>query len=572
MKRDGCNLIVVGSGAAGLAAACTAAALGLKVVVLEASDKIGGTTAQSGGMVWIPANSKMQEIGMKDSLASAHEYLGHAVAGSLNDSRLATFLNRGDEAIRFLEAHTSLRLQPVQRYPDYYPELPGSSEGGRVLEPVPFDAGSLGADFRQLRDPLPEFLLWGGMMVSRKDLPILRRIGRSPAALWHATKLASRYAVERVCAHRGTTLFLGNALVARLFKSARDLGVEISLESPVTGLIFKDGEVVGVKTARGHEEQKLFANHGVVLASGGVSHHMDLRRRYVPSEAGTLSATFKSGARYSGAHLAAEIGAQLTTSGSTGQQGSAFWVPVSGFQRPDGSPAVFPHTVTDRAKPGLIAVDRNGRRFVNEARSYHDFVTAQLRAAESRIPAWLICDKRFLWKYGLGQVRPFAISVRKHVRSGYLKRSTSLEDLATQLNVPGQQFVQTVREFNEHARQGNDPTFGRGSDTYQRHMGDGDHAPNPCVAPIEHAPFFAVAVFPADLGMAAGIVTDDHARVLNQDGNPIPGLFACGNDMQSVMNGAYPGPGITLGPALVFGYIAASKASIHSGGATPSFT
>lgn len=568
MERDVYDLIVVGSGAGGLAAACTAAALGQRVIVLEASDRVGGTTAVSGGMVWVPANSKMQAAGISDSLEAAREYLGHTVPGGSADSRMAAFLARGDEAIRFLEAHTSLRLQPVVRYPDYYPDLPGATDGGRVLEPVPFDARALGAAFRQLRDPLPEFLLLGGMMVGRQDLPVLRRIGRSPKALWHATKLVARYAVQRLRAHRGTTLVLGNALAARLFKSARDLGVEIALQTPVLGLLTEGAAVAGVRTRQGGVERELRASQGVVLATGGISHHGDLRRSYVPAAAGAVSATVSSGASRGGAHLAADIGARLSP---PGEQPLAFWVPVSSFRRADGTQALFPHTVTDRAKPGLIAVDGQGKRFVNEAVSYHEFVRAQLQAPESRIPAWLVCDRRFLWKYGLGRVRPFALSVRGDVKSGSLKRADTLEALAAQLGVPAAAFVKTVQDFNAGARLGLDPAFGRGANSYQRHLGDADQQPNPCVAPIEQDPFFAVAVSPADLGMAAGIVTDEKARVVDQDGHPIPGLYACGNDMHSVMNGAYPGPGITIGPALVFGYIAASQASRQSIGSTPTF-
>lgn len=567
MKLGVYDLIVVGSGAAGLAAACTAAALGQRVIVLEASDRVGGTTAVSGGMVWIPANTKMRTAGIPDSLDAAREYLECTVPGARNDVRLDTFLTRGDEAILFLEAHTSLRLQPVVRYPDYYPDLAGATDGGRVLEPVPFDARALGPAFRQLRDPLPEFLLLGGMMVSRQDLGILRRVGRSPKALWHATKLVARYAVQRLRTHRGTTLVLGNALVARLYKSARDLGVEFALDTPVTDLCIDGNRVVGVQTVQDGTPHSLHASHGVILATGGISHHQDLRRAYVPATAGTLSATVDSGAKCSGAHLAARIGARLT---APGDQALAFWVPVSRFRRADGTQGIFPHTVTDRAKPGLIAVDGNGRRFVNEAASYHEFVRAQLREADTRIPAWLVCDKRFLWKYGLGRVRPFALSVRDDVQRGYLKQADTLDGLATQLGLPSAQLSRTVQEFNVSARHGLDPAFGRGDNSYQRHLGDTEQQPNPCVAPIEHGPFYAVAVSPADLGMAAGIVTDDQARVVNGDGQHIPGLYACGNDMQSVMNGAYPGPGITIGPALVFGYIAASHASKHSGGTPPS--
>jgi succinate dehydrogenase/fumarate reductase flavoprotein subunit len=217
--------------------------------------------------------------------------------------------------------------------------------------------------------------------------------------------------------------------------------------------------------------------------------------------------------------------------------------------------------VTDRAKPGLIAVDRHARRFVNEAVSYHEFVRAQLKSDGSAIPAWLICDSRFLWKYGLGKVKPFTRSLEPEVRSGYLKRSETIEGLAAEIGVAADVLTSTIETFNGGARTGQDSAFGRGSNTYQRHLGDSDHKPNPCVAPLEHGPFYAVAVWPADLGMSAGIMTDEHARVLRLDGSAIPGLFACGNDMASVMEGAYPGPGITLGPAITFGWLAGRGAA-----------
>ena len=550
------DLVVVGSGAAGMAAACTAAALGGTVLLVEHGERVGGTTAVSGGMVWIPANHKMLEAGIDDDLDRARTYLRSTVQGADTDPKLHAFLARGDEAIRFLETHTRLKLRPVLRYPDYYPDRPGSTPGGRVLEPVPFDGRELGADFALLRDPLPEFLLFGGMMISREDLPILRRVTRSPAALWHAAKLAARYARQRVAAHRGTSLYLGNALAARLFKSLRDLRVELVTATQVERLWLEDGRVAGVVLRHGGRDVTVQARRGVVLATGGISQHPALRQRYVPASAGTLSATVDAGAPSSGAHLATAAGAQMSPPLRT----LAFWVPASIGRRADGSTAIFPHTVTDRAKPGLIAVNREGLRFVNEAVSYHEFVQAQLRDAERSIPAWLVCDRRFLWKYGLGRVRPFALSVTHECRSGYLQRAGTLEELAQKIDVPAGPFVDTVHAFNVDARRGVDSAFARGSDIYQRHLGDAEQRPNPCVAPLVEPPFYAVAVYPADLGMAAGVMTDEHARVLRDDGSPIEGLYACGNDMHSVMNGAYPGPGITLGPALVFGYLAASHA------------
>jgi succinate dehydrogenase/fumarate reductase flavoprotein subunit len=277
-----------------------------------------------------------------------------------------------------------------------------------------------------------------------------------------------------------------------------------------------------------------------------------------------LSATYASGAQRCGAQLALSSGGKLSDAVAGIDDALAFWVPVSRFQRDDGTPVAFPHTVTDRAKPGLIAVNGRGQRFVNEAVSYHEFVRAQLRD-QLRDPnhkgsAWLVCDKAFLWKYGLGRVRPFALNVRKDLKSGYLQRADSLRVLAERIGLPTAAFLETVETYNKGARDGVDRQFGRGSDIYQRHLGDADCQPNPCIAPVEHAPFYAVEVFPADLGMAAGIMTDGYGCVLREDGHSVPGLYACGNDMHSVMNGAYPGPGITLGPALVFGYLSAMHA------------
>ena len=297
---------------------------------------------------------------------------------------------------------------------------------------------------------------------------------------------------------------------------------------------------------------RIAAKRGIILATGGLSHQAELRRNFVPDAAGSLTATVKSGPMPRGAVLASAVGAGLSDATRDG----AFWVPASTFVRADGSEGVFPHTVTDRAKPGLIAVDSSGQRFVNEALSYHEFVRAQLSHANSAIPAWLICDGAFLWKYGLGKIKPFSATVRRDIASGYLIEAASISDLAARIGVPVQALKDTVTRFNLSAIRGEDPEFGRGGDIYQRSLGDADVQPNPCVAPIEKSPFYAVKVVPADLGMSAGIVTDAQTRVLRPDGSVLPGLYACGNDMASIMEGAYPGPGITLGPALVFGWIA----------------
>ena len=552
------DVIVVGAGAAGMTAACVAAAEGRSVLLLEQASVVGGTTAISGGMVWIPANHKAAAGNHPDSLEAARAYLA-ATVPSAAPERLNAFLAHGDQAVQYLEAHTALRLQPVSTYPDYYPDLPGATLGGRVLEPEPFDAKVLGEAFNLLRAPLPEFTLIGGMMISRQDIPHMRRMTRSWRSALHVAGLLSRYALQRLSARRGTTLYLGNALAGRLLQSTLQLGVCLRTGIAVERLANEDGRICGVEVSIQGVMKLIRAHKGVILSTGGLSHGGDLRARFVPTAAGTLSASVKPGTSARGAKLALDAGGRLSELTEEG----AFWVPASTFTRRDGSQGVFPHTVTDRSKPGLIAVGSHGKRFVNEAVSYHEFVRAQLANAETAVPAFLLCDSRFLWKYGLGRIKPFTFSwsVSAALKEGYLKRATNLKDLAVQLGIPPDALRLTVEHYNTHASQGKDPEFGRGSNAYQRHLGDVDQTPNACVAPIQTGPFYALKVWPADLGMSAGIVTDDHARVLGPNEAPIPGLYACGNDMASVMEGAYPGPGITLGPALTFAYLAARHVS-----------
>ncbi|MGX4773165.1 FAD-dependent oxidoreductase [Bradyrhizobium guangdongense] len=547
------DVIVIGAGAGGMTAAAVAAAEGLRVLVIEKTAFVGGTTAWSDGMVWIPANPKMQEAGLSDSITDAVQYLSSTVPETANAGLRAAFLARGPEAVAYLEAKTEVRLQPVKACPDHYPERLGATSGGRVLEPVAFDGTKLGAHFSRLRAPLPEFTLFGGMMVDRLDIPHLRRIGKALRSTLRAARLICAYALQRLGSSRAKTLHLGNALAARLYASLLARQVEVLFSADVEDLSMQGDRVGGVVIRHGSRDRSIAARRGVVIATGGFSHDAILRKRFFPTAAGVVSAANTS-ITGDGLRLATAVGAALNMDATS----PAYWVPASLFRRADGSRGVFPHRVTDRAKPGVIAVNAAGRRFVNEALPYHEFALAMLRDfnGEPDRPFHLICDRQFLWRYGLGRIRPFTHNVRRYVAAGELIEARDIAGLAARIGIKPAVLTATIASYNSGAKEGRDPEFGRGSNSYQRHLGDAAHKPNPCVAPIVGPPFFAMRIYPADLGTAIGMKVDAQARVLREDGTPIAGLYACGSDMGSIMNGNCPAPGIMLGPALTFGYIA----------------
>ena len=349
------DVVVIGAGAGGMTAAAVAAAEGLRVLVIEKTEFVGGTTSWSGGMVWIPANSKMKQAGLDDSLSDAADYLASTVPEIENADLRDTFLKRGPEAVEYLRANTEVQLRPVKTYPDYYPEKPGATVGGRVLEPVTFDGARLGANFGRLRPPLPEFTLFGGMMVNRLDIPHLRKFGRSFRSTLRSMRLVSQYALQRLRARRGTTLHLGNALAARLYASLLARNIDIWFGASVEHLLVEDDAVRGVGITDASGSRPITARKGVVLATGGFSHDQELRERYFPAAAGSVSAASPAGTG-DGLRIATAAGASVATAVAT----PAYWVPASRFRRADGSAGVFPHTVTDRAKPGVIAVNDAG--------------------------------------------------------------------------------------------------------------------------------------------------------------------------------------------------------------------
>jgi succinate dehydrogenase/fumarate reductase flavoprotein subunit len=547
------DVVVVGSGAGGMAAALTAAHHGLDVLVIEKTDSIGGSTAVSGGAVWIPMNPHSREVGVEDSREAVLTYLQAILGNRMRRDMIDAFLDAGPRMVSFMEDNTALRFVPRAISPDYQSNLEGASSGGRTIDPAPYDGRELGDKFNLLRNPIAEFLVFGGMMVGRKDIDSLLGIRSSWANFRDSTKLLLRYGLDRLRYPRGTRLLMGNALAARLLKSALDRNIPLRTGTAAAKLLLDGSRVVGLEVERDGRTSRIGAKRGVVLATGGFPADAAMRSAWLPhaDQHYSMAPVGNSG---DGLKLAREAGASIDTDNI----GNAFWTPVSVMRDRDGRQIRFPHLILDRQKPGVIAVNHAGRRFVNEATSYHEFVEAMHRAHESEptIPAYLVCDANFLRNYGLGLVRPAARSLSRFLDNGYLVAANTIAELARKLDVDAANLAESVAQMNRAAASGNDPAFGKGSTAYNRYLGDPAHTPNPCLGPIETPPFYAVRVFPGDIGTAAGLKTDAKARVLDGNHHPIPGLFASGNDMNSIMAGAYPGAGITLGPALTFGYIA----------------
>ncbi|HCW21215.1 FAD-binding protein [Achromobacter sp.] len=549
------DALVVGSGAGGMAAALTAHAEGLDVLLVEKTHRIGGSTAISGGALWIPLNAQTDAAGHPDNFDKVWTYLAQTVGAAASDDMKRAYLDAGPRMMDYLVSRGFLDVAARTASPDYYPDLPGAALGGRSLDPVEFDGRKLGRHFRTLRDPLKEFTVLGGMMVNITDVRHLLRATRSMASWRHSMKLVLRFVADRVRGyHRGTRLLLGNALAAQLFHGVITRGVEYWLDAPVQ-VLHRDaaGRVLGASLKRDGKTLNVRARRGVVMATGGFPWDRERRARTYPQPSGDWSMSPRDNTG-DGIRLSEQAGAAL----GAGYASPAFWAPVSILESADGKRLHYPHLVWDRAKPGLIAVNSAGKRFVNESTSYHEFVQGMQRSNETvpSIPAFLICDQRFIDTWGLGLALPGGRPRQHLIDAGYLIQAPTLAALATKIGVPADALEATVARYNTYAAQGQDPDFGKGGTAYNRYLGDPDHQPNPCLAPLAAGPCYAVKVYAGDIGTACGIAANANAQAVDATGAPIPGLYVAGNDMHSVMGGAYPAPGITLGPALTFGWVA----------------
>jgi len=557
MAKREVDLLVVGAGPAGMTAALVAALEGLDVLLAEQSAQVGGTGATSAGTLWIPGNRQSKAAGFSDSAEQAETYLHALIGPSARSDIIRAFLQTGPDAIDYLEARTDVQFAPCGKHPDYRNNMPGAAVTGRAIVAKPFDGRLLGRDFKRVRAPIAEFMLLGGMMVGKEDIaPLIGRF-RSPGNFLHAAKLFLRYLGDRLRFARGTRITMGNALIARLFASLRKRDVPILFGAALVDLVGDRGGVTGARLRVDGGEIVVKARKGVVLATGGYGHNKALRERFMPQPTPAFSLSF-AGNRGDGVSIGEKLGAQLSPERCT----SGLWTPVSVTARAGGGRGLYPHLSLDRAKPGLIAVNSAGRRFVNEGLSYHDFVLAMFESHKTvpSIPAYLVCDAAFIRKYGLGDIHPGTRNLKKFEAQGYIAGAATLDALAAKIGVDAAGLRDSVARNNRYAESGSDPDFGKGELELNRFNGDPTNRPNPCLGPIAAPPFYAIAVWPADIAVSTGLAADADARVLDTEGRAIPGLYACGNDMASVMGGSYPGPGTTLGPAIVFAYRAAMHA------------
>lgn len=558
-----CDVLVIGTGGAALTAAVTARKAGLDVVIVEKQPVFGGTTATSGGMLWIPGNhhspALQQQLEEPDSLDVARRYILEEAGNYADIERIDAYLKYGPEMIAFLESESHVRFAGAE-YPDYNMDHPDARRG-RSLTSVDYDATKLGKHHRDLKEELPQMLFLGFAIGSSVEMKQFFKAGRSPKAFLEVAVKMARHLVDTAIHGQPKRVVRGRALITRLAQTLFELDVPILLSSPAKDLIVEDGAVRGAVIASPQGERRIIARRGVILGSGGFPHDPARRKQAYPANAydGTTRSVANPGNTGDGARLAERAGgvfsAEISNAGA--------WMPTS--VRPDvaGPAGVWPHLV-DRLKPGFIAVNPKGQRFGNESAAYSAFVPMILEGArdEPFAFAWLIGDKRAVDRWGIGRVRPKPMPRRGFIRSGYLVEAPTVADLARKIGLSPDVLTQTVERFNADARTGVDTQFRRGANAYDAYQGDDDHkGPNLCLGPLEKGPFYAVKMFAGEIGTFAGIRTDKFARAVDASGRPIEGLYAVGNDQLNVFGGAYPGAGATLGPGLTFGYVAGRHVS-----------
>ena len=553
------DLVVIGAGAGGMAAAIRAESLGASVLVIEASDQYGGSSAMSGGVCWVGNNPRIGSTGIADSDEEALEYLEAITEGEVPRGRRAAYLRDSQRMVRWFEENTSLRFDPLVRYTDYYPEQPGGKPGGRSMESRPFDGRLLGDELTRLRRPHPQSQILGkfGITAAQAHTMLAGGWRTKLLMLWLFFRYFLRAPARRRLG-RDTALTCGNALIGRLRHSMLERDIELWLGTPAVELVVDGDRVVGVRVERDGEMLTVEARAGVVLAAGGFSRNLTMRQEH---QRHPITTDWHAGNPYDegvGIRMGQSVGAAVDL------MREAWWTPVTLVPKSEFAWVL----VVEKNCPGGIFVNRHGQRFCNEAAPYID-VVIDMYADDERtcatVPSWLVFDAAFRRKYPVGPIAPgYAMpdrAVPRRYRDGrFLHRAETLSELAAAIEVPSDALAATIERHNQFARAGVDEDFGRGESAADRYYGDHRVRPNPNLAPIDEGPFYAIAVYPGDLGTKGGLVTDEQAKVRRPDGTAIDGLFACGNTSASVMGRTYPGAGGTISPALTYGMLAAEAA------------
>ncbi|VWC01786.1 3-oxosteroid 1-dehydrogenase [Burkholderia arboris] len=550
------DVVVVGSGAGAMTAALRAHDQGLSVLIVEKSPVYGGTTAVSGGGIWIPCNDQIAALGGNDSYDEAIAYLREVVGEDFDRPRIDAYLEHGPKMVAYLAQHAQTRFHAVPRYPDYYPDRVGGKPGYRTMEPAAFDAARLGTHFDTLRAPSPATLIAGRIAMTQIEAHTI--VTKERGWLRLTARLMLRYATDfrwRRRTARDRRLTLGNALVASLRAALAQRGIALWLDTPMRALQSDGARVNGVVVERNGRTVGIHATHGVVLACGGFEANQAMREQYLPKP---------TRAEWSAAppiNTGDGIRAGLALGAGVALMDFVWGVPTVRVPGEEKQRGLF----VERSAPRCVMVNGLGRRFVNESAPYPDVIHAMIAdhaQTQACVPAWLVFDAEYRQRYPCGVLLPGSVQPDSRIPAGWLDsviyRADTLAELAAKIGVDAGGLAQTVERMNGYAATGIDAEFGKGGNRFDRYYGDPSSKPNPCLGPIERAPFYALRIDPGEIGTKGGLRTDAHARVLRPDGTAIDGLYALGNTSAAVMGKTYPGPGSTIGPAMTFGYVAAN--------------
>ncbi|WP_312124110.1 FAD-dependent oxidoreductase [Lysinibacillus boronitolerans] len=544
MKWDASyDVVVVGSGAAGLTAGLTAKLQGMKSLVIEKTDRYGGASAISGGALWIPNNHIIKGAGVPDTHELARQYLDSTIGDRVPEELKEAYITRGPEMLRFLYNKTKhMRFQYAKGYSDYYPEKPGGLSQGRSIEPLIFDLTKMGSLANSMRRAT---LSTKGFTMNSYEFHKVNMITRTLKGKTTALKLGARLVKSKVT--KSDPVALGEALIARLRLSLAEANGELWLSTAFKDFIMGKGRVIGMIVERDGQELKIEAKKGVVLSSGGFSHNQTLREKYLPSPTNAAWTSSPEGQTGDILEPGVKIGATLDLMDKV-------WGAPSVID-PQGHPFFL---VADRGVPNMIVVDSAGQRFVNEAAPYHEFVDTMYKHQEvtqQAVPSWILIDASAKSRYIFTGLFPGQAFPKSWFEHGVAKSAETIEELAKQMEVPAENLVATVNRFNDFARNGHDDDFYRGDSAYDNYYGD-PTLPNPNLAEIKKAPFYALRLYPGDIGTKGGLVVDEYARVIKENGEPIEGLYASGNCSASIMGETYPGPGATIGPGMTLSFVA----------------